>query len=270
MSRRTPALLAALSLAATGVLVGGALPTQAAPAGFRQAQPTTAPGGPGTKTVWTEADKAGFGTARARGSNVWFTLQQGRISEVFYPDLSTPEHPQPRAGRHRRAHLHRPRVDRHAARRRAARRPQPAASRRSTPTRAAATGSPRRIVTDPRRDASCCGCGWRRSTGRQYQLYALHDPALGNDGEDDRARTVGRRAGRATTAPLAQRAGVAARRSTATSNGFVGTAATAGRDLEDDHRLDHDATPSAGPGNVVQTGRVAGVTGTRRATAPRR
>ena len=91
MSRRTPALLAALSLAATGVLAGGVTPTQAAPAGFRQAQPTgAAPGGPGTKTVWSEADKAGFGTARARGSNVWFTLQQGRISEVFYPDLSTP------------------------------------------------------------------------------------------------------------------------------------------------------------------------------------
>ena len=27
--------------------------------------------------------------------------------------------------------------------------------------------------------------------GRKYQLYALHDPALGNDGEDDRARTSG-------------------------------------------------------------------------------
>ena len=46
--------------------------------------------GPGGKTVWTEGDKAGFGTARTRRSNVWFTLQQGRTSEVFYPDLSTP------------------------------------------------------------------------------------------------------------------------------------------------------------------------------------
>src|SRR5690349_7405218 len=44
----------------------------------------------GAKSTWTEADKAGFGTARSRGSNVWFTLQGGRVSEVFYPDLSTP------------------------------------------------------------------------------------------------------------------------------------------------------------------------------------
>ena len=39
---------------------------------------------------WTEADKAGFGTSRSRQSKVWFTLQGGRVSEVFYPDLSTP------------------------------------------------------------------------------------------------------------------------------------------------------------------------------------
>src|SRR6478735_11699797 len=45
---------------------------------------------PGAKSTWTEADKTGFGTARSRGSNVWFTLQGGRVSEVFYPDLSTP------------------------------------------------------------------------------------------------------------------------------------------------------------------------------------
>src|SRR6478672_7062311 len=44
----------------------------------------------GAKSTWTEADKSGFGTARDRGSNVWFTLQRGRVSEVFYPDLSTP------------------------------------------------------------------------------------------------------------------------------------------------------------------------------------
>jgi glucoamylase len=45
---------------------------------------------PGPHPGWTEADKSGFGTARSRQSRVWFTLQGGRVSEVFYPDLSTP------------------------------------------------------------------------------------------------------------------------------------------------------------------------------------
>src|SRR3954451_14941056 len=79
------------SLAATtvvGLALGGAALLTPASATPRQG---VAPGdGPGTRTVWTEADKAGFGTARSRASNVWFTLQRGRISEVFYPDLSTP------------------------------------------------------------------------------------------------------------------------------------------------------------------------------------
>ena len=44
----------------------------------------------GAKSTWTEADKAGFGTAHGRASKVWFTLEGGRVSEVFYPDLSTP------------------------------------------------------------------------------------------------------------------------------------------------------------------------------------
>src|SRR5512139_2700584 len=49
-----------------------------------------APGGPGRKADWTEADKTGFGTSRTRGSNVWFTLHRGRMSEAYYPNLSTP------------------------------------------------------------------------------------------------------------------------------------------------------------------------------------
>ena len=43
-----------------------------------------------TPKGWTEADKSGFGTSKTRHSRVWFTLEGGRISEVFYPDLSTP------------------------------------------------------------------------------------------------------------------------------------------------------------------------------------
>ena len=69
----------ALGVAVTGALVD--LPAS-------DAAPPSAE--PGEKQTWAEADKTGFGTARERESNVWFTLQDGRTSEVFYPDLSTP------------------------------------------------------------------------------------------------------------------------------------------------------------------------------------
>src|SRR5919108_1118810 len=66
-----PALLSALVFAA---------PADARPA----------PGAPGAIHVWAPADKHGFGTAEQLASRVWFTLRQGSLTEVYYPDLSTP------------------------------------------------------------------------------------------------------------------------------------------------------------------------------------
>ena len=39
---------------------------------------------------WLPADKQGFGTSRTLASKVWFTLEGGSLSEVYYPTLDTP------------------------------------------------------------------------------------------------------------------------------------------------------------------------------------
>ena len=80
----------------------------------------------GAKSTWTEADKTGFGTARARRSNVWFTLQDGRVSEVFYPDLSTPSVRSLELVVTDGRDVHRPRVRGHRRGYDASRRAQPA------------------------------------------------------------------------------------------------------------------------------------------------
>ncbi len=49
-----------------------------------------APGAPGEPALWTEGDKDGFGTATALRSTVWHTLDDGELTEVYYPDLGTP------------------------------------------------------------------------------------------------------------------------------------------------------------------------------------
>ena len=49
-----------------------------------------APDGPGGNADWLPANKTGFGTSYTTASNVWFTLQGGRLSEVYYPRLDTP------------------------------------------------------------------------------------------------------------------------------------------------------------------------------------
>jgi hypothetical protein len=49
-----------------------------------------APGGPGGNADWLPSNKTGFGTSYTTASNVWFTLEGGRLSEVYYPLLDTP------------------------------------------------------------------------------------------------------------------------------------------------------------------------------------
>ena len=49
-----------------------------------------APGAPGGKAAWAQADKQGFGTSATRASRVWFTLRKAELTELYYPDLSHP------------------------------------------------------------------------------------------------------------------------------------------------------------------------------------
>jgi glucoamylase len=48
-----------------------------------------APGGPGIMPTWAPGSKEAVGTATATGSHVWFTLQGGILTEVYYPRLDT-------------------------------------------------------------------------------------------------------------------------------------------------------------------------------------
>lgn len=49
-----------------------------------------APGGPGHDAHWPGAAKNGFGTSNTLASKVWFTLNNGVLTEVFYPTLDVP------------------------------------------------------------------------------------------------------------------------------------------------------------------------------------
>jgi glucoamylase len=50
----------------------------------------TAPGAPGSVANWTDGDKGGFGSATWLASKIWFTLDDGELTEIYYPDLGTP------------------------------------------------------------------------------------------------------------------------------------------------------------------------------------
>src|ERR1044072_2869584 len=60
------------------------------PALFAQATNEHAPGAPGADAHWPSAAKNGFGTANTLASKVWFTLNNGVMTEVYYPRLDVP------------------------------------------------------------------------------------------------------------------------------------------------------------------------------------
>lgn len=199
----------------------------------------------GRKHTWTEADKTGFGTARARRSNVWFTLQDGRTSEVFYPDLSTPS---VRTLELSVSDAEGTFVDR------ASRDMVTTVSRadprslRFTQVHEDEEGRYRLTethLTDPARDSYLVRIELEALDDGRYRLLTELDPALANSGMDDRASVRGR-------ALVARDAEV--------SSALVATPAlTRLRNRYADRPV--DSRGPVGPGNVVQRAVVSGVTG---------
>ena len=234
MSHRLPRLLVGTTVLALtgGVLVVGAAPALADP-----------PGAPGRHATWTEADKTGFGTARARGSNVWFTLQQGRTSEVFYPDLSTPSVRNLELVVVGRGFTDRESTD----------------TRHRTSRPDALSLRFRQVNTDTRRDATRVRIRFTSLDGGRYRVYALLDPSLDNSGMDDRGGTAGH-ALVASDGTVAS-ALVSRPRLGATSTGYLGTSDTFDKAMEnfavayaDQAERDHaalKAAVSAGKINVL-------------------
>ena len=50
-----------------------------------------APGGPGIEPRWTRGAKVAVGTAYSSSSRVWYTLDAGCVTEVYYPTIDTPQ-----------------------------------------------------------------------------------------------------------------------------------------------------------------------------------
>ncbi|MEP6817977.1 MAG: glycoside hydrolase family 15 protein [bacterium] len=57
---------------------------------FAQTTNHLAPGAPGLDAHWPSAAKNGFGTSNTLASKVWFTLNNGVMTEVYYPRLDVP------------------------------------------------------------------------------------------------------------------------------------------------------------------------------------
>jgi glucoamylase len=216
------------------------------------ARAETAPGAPGATAVWTDADKDGYGTSATSASRVWHTLDDGALTEVFYPDLGTPsvrtldfvisdgstfaEH------------------DSDAARRSVQLLDTRSLSYRQINEQPGRYRVTKTYATDPTRNVLLVDVRLESLTGSDLSAYALFDPSLGNDGMDDSGSSnAGVLRASDSGSPVAS-ALVAAPAFARTSNGYLGTS-DGWEDLKD-FRMDWAYT-SAPDGNVVQTGKTA-------------
>ena len=236
---RVPTALAVLVLA---------LVLAVAPAAAHPTANGVAPGAPGDPAFWTPADKDGFGTSATLTSKVWHTLEQGELTEVYYPDLGTPAvrdlqlvvtDGRTFAERERDATTHKVKL----------------LDRRSLTYEQIDTAKSGRYrivktyATDPERSALLVDVRFQSLTGRPYKVYALLDPALSNNGNDDNG-TAGHGA-LLTSDAKAGSALVASPSFGRTSTGYLNTS-DGWQDLRSDFRMDwtYGSSPN---GNVVQT-----------------
>src|SRR4051794_31759197 len=140
--------------------------------------PATASAAP----FWTEADKDGYGTSATTASKVWHTLDDGRLTEVFYPDLGTPS----------------VRTMEFAVTDGKFRQRDTQATNKSITMVDARSLTYRQVneepghyritktyVTDPARSVLMMDVKFESLTGRKLGLDLVYDPGLGNDHQDD-------------------------------------------------------------------------------------
>ncbi|MEV4641216.1 glycoside hydrolase family 15 protein [Actinoplanes sp. NPDC049548] len=257
--------MARTALLSTAVLVAGLLAGGAATATpTAAAAGTAAPGQPGAAATWSPGDKDGFGTALpALSSKVWYTLNDGTLSEVYHPRIDTPGSRDTQfvvsdgstfSDREDTATVHQVRLmDRRAL-----------VYRQVNTARSGRYRITKTYVTDPSRSAVLVDVVFESLTGRPYDVYVLHDVGLGLNGNNDQGRSG--RGGLLSTDGVQSNAVLASTGFTKTSSGYADRS-DGWSDLRDDHRMDWSYTAGA-RGNVVQLGRtrLTGLAGGRRLT----
>jgi glucoamylase len=248
MARRMPIglrLLVGIAVLVAIVLVGTTAGPKASDAVPADAPKPVDP----APAVWTQADKDGFGTSTTDTSKVWYTIDDGELTEVYYPDLGTPSvrdlqfivsdgktfaeleteatnHQVQLAGDGRALTYRQINTDK-------------SGDYRITKT----------YVTDPARSTVLVDVNFVSLTGKPYQLYALYDPSLDNGGTDDSATSKGAQL-LASDGDVAS-ALVGGPGFAQVSSGHLGTS-DGWTDLKGDFKMDWDYQ-SASSGNVVQT-----------------
>ncbi len=148
---------------------------------------TFAPGAPGKDAQWASAGKQGVGTSASLESKVWFTLQGGALTEVYYPDVTV-------------ANVHllqfvvvNPKTKKVETERDDANhqikvlRPDSLTFQQINTAKSGEWTITKTYTADPERNSVLIDLLFEAKSNRynDYQLYVYYDPSLGNSGMHD-------------------------------------------------------------------------------------
>jgi glucoamylase len=158
------------------------------PALLGQTTNRPAPGAPGLDAHWPSAAKNGFGTANTLASKVWFTLNNGVMTEIYYPRLDVPNVQMlqliivssdgKRVETEAEDTAHRVEVD-----------PQALLFRQINKAKSGAYTITKTYLTDPERSSVLVDVTFRWHEANVFRgaLYVYYDPSLNNGGMHDSA-----------------------------------------------------------------------------------
>jgi glucoamylase len=163
------------------------------PALLGQATNRLAPGAPGFNAYWPSAAKVGFGTANTLASKVWFTLNNGVMTEVYYPTLDVPNvqtlqllivsSDGKRVETEAEDTVHRVEAPD----------PQALLFRQINTAKSGAYTITKTYVTDTQRSSVLVDVSFRWNLANRFEgaLYVYYDPSLNNSGMHDAAWAEG-------------------------------------------------------------------------------
>lgn len=160
-----------------------------ASAGINGAFGAEAPGAPGIHSTWTTGAKQGLGTSASTNSKVWYTIQQGILGEVYYPQVDRPNVQDLQfiitdgssfADLERDATTHDLVLP-----------DSRALTYRQVNTKPNQYRITKTYITDVSRPTLLIETRFQVLSGGPYQLYVLYNPSLNNSGMGDAAATSG-------------------------------------------------------------------------------
>jgi glucoamylase len=249
-----------VGLVAATMLVAGV------PAAESPAAPATgpAPGPPGQASTWSPGDKDGFGTAiHSPRSKVWYTLNNGTLSEIYYPRIDT-EGTRDTQFVVSDGATFTDREDSSTTKRTVLVDPRALVYRQIDTAASGKYRITKTYVTDPARSAVLVDVRFESLTGKPYNLYVLHDVGIGLNANDDTGRSA--HGGLVATDGVQSGAVLASSGFTQRSSGYFGTS-DPWSDLSSDNTLTNSYIAST-RGNVIQIGktRLTGLAGSQRLT----